>query len=208
MKMSRDLTIPVIGIERLRMSTDGYGIRTLIGAYGCPLRCKYCLNPHSWNGKTKPRFYSPQELYQKVYIDNIYFQATKGGVTFGGGEPLLYSDFIAEFKKLCPDTWSLWVETSLNVPYDNVERAADVFDCFVVDIKSMDESIYERYTGGILSTALDNLKQLLNTISPDRIIVRVPLIPDFSTKEDQISTVQKLKELGVTQIDTFIYSKK
>ena len=37
-------TLPIIGIRRLRMGSDGTGIRTLIGLYGCPLRCRYCLN--------------------------------------------------------------------------------------------------------------------------------------------------------------------
>jgi hypothetical protein len=36
---------PIIGISRLRMGTDGHGIRTLVAFHGCCLSCKYCLNP-------------------------------------------------------------------------------------------------------------------------------------------------------------------
>ncbi|MBE5927112.1 MAG: hypothetical protein E7270_09145 [Lachnospiraceae bacterium] len=44
---------------------------------------------------------SPKELYESVKIDELYFWATNGGVMFGGGEPLLYTDFIIDFHKTC-----------------------------------------------------------------------------------------------------------
>ena len=30
-----------------------------------------------------------QEILEEVMVDDLYFKATGGGVTFGGGEPLL-----------------------------------------------------------------------------------------------------------------------
>lgn len=141
-----DFLIPIIGVERLRMATDGDGIRTLIGTYGCTLRCKYCLNPQSWNKAIKPALYTPEKLYAKVSIDSIYFQATNGGLTIGDGEPLLYMPAIEEFSKLCPETWKLWVETALNVDRQFVTMASNVFQHFIVDIKTMDATIYKNYT--------------------------------------------------------------
>ena len=38
---------PLIGISRHRLSTDGEGVTTLVAFHGCPLRCKYCLNPQT-----------------------------------------------------------------------------------------------------------------------------------------------------------------
>ena len=130
------LLIPVIGIERLRMQTDGTGVRTLIGTHGCPLRCQYCLNPQSWNGTKKPTLYTPEQLFQKVFIDNIYFQATNGGITIGGGEPLLYIDALSQFVDMCPNNWNLWIETALNVSCDSVIQASNLFDHFLIDIKT------------------------------------------------------------------------
>ena len=40
-----ELTAPLIGINRHRLATDGKGVTTLVAFSGCPLRCKYCLNP-------------------------------------------------------------------------------------------------------------------------------------------------------------------
>ena len=79
----------LIGLSRHRIGVDGAGVTTLVAFHGCPLRCKYCLNPKalSLNGVWKR--YIPEELYNHVKQDDLYFCATGGGVTFGGGEPLI-----------------------------------------------------------------------------------------------------------------------
>ena len=200
-------TIPIFAINRLKMSTDGHGVRTLIGTYGCSLRCKYCINPHSWSDSIKPRIYTPESLFDEVKIDNLYFQATEGGLTFGGGEPLLHSAFIKHFSRLCPKSWSLYAETSLSVPLENVVEVVDVFEHFVVDIKSMDPELYHAYTGGELSLAMDNLKWLLDHIGPDRITVRVPIIPNYADAASQKQSIKVLQKLGIKKINAFRYKK-
>lgn len=197
--------IPIIGIDRLRMGTDGTGVRTLIGTYGCPLRCKYCLNPQSWDGLTKPKVYSAQQLYDKVRIDNIYFQSTAGGITIGGGEPLLYISGIEEFASLCPKEWSLWTETSLNVAPELVASAANIFDHFIVDIKTTNAAAYKAYTGKEFNPALDNLLFLRDTIGADKITVRLPIIPGYVDAETQAASARLVASLGFDEIDTFTY---
>lgn len=198
-------TLPIIGIRRLRMGSDGTGIRTLIGLYGCPLRCRYCLNPQSWNGHLTPVKYTPGKLYDKVHIDNLYFQASGGGLTFGGGEPLLHMPAIAAFANLCPNSWNLWAETSLYVKRPIVEAASKVFQHFVVDIKTANDDIYRNYTGGDLKFALDNLLYLKSLIGPDRITVRIPLIPGLTDTQVQRASIEYISSLGFVGIDTFAY---
>ena len=41
----KTITAKIAGISRLRMETDGPGIRTLVHLSRCPLLCRYCLNP-------------------------------------------------------------------------------------------------------------------------------------------------------------------
>ena len=197
--------IPIIGIDRLRMATDGNGVRTLIGTFGCTLRCKYCLNPQSWNGHSKPTIYTPERLYEKVRIDNLYFQTTGGGLTIGGGEPLLYMPAIEKFASLCPDTWSLWAETALNVNQELVTKASAVFHHFIVDIKTTDAAIYKDYTGKDMTRALDNLLYLKSLIGVESITVRVPVIPGYTDSAKQQESANYLSSLGFTDIDTFTY---
>ena len=198
-------TAPVTFISRLRMQTDGKGITTLIGFYGCPLRCKYCINSFSYAEDTRRVVYSPQKLYEKVRIDELYFLATGGGVTFGGGEPLLYPDFINEFCRICGDSWNICIETSLAVPWENIEKTIDFVNTYLIDIKDISPDIYKKYTEKDNNLMLSNIKKLSSLISPDRILARIPLIPDFNTDNDREKTKKFLSELGITQFDLFDY---
>ena len=81
-------------------TVDGPGIRFVVFMQGCPLKCKYCDNRDTWEinaGKT----YTVDELVKKILRSKSYFEASGGGVTVSGGEPLLQVEFVTElFKKL------------------------------------------------------------------------------------------------------------
>lgn len=196
---------PTAAISRLRMATDGEGITTLVCSWGCPLRCKYCLNKFTWDESRKVRRYTLQELYDKVRLDSLYFEATGGGVTFGGGEPLLYADFFPGFRALCGTGWKLYAETSLCVPEESIRTAARVLDGFIVDIKDTDPAVYRSYTGRECSTALENLRLLVTLVDLAKIRVRLPLIPGYNTEENREGSEAILREMGITDIDKFDY---
>ena len=202
-KAGSDATL-IFGISRHRLTTDGEGVTTLVAFSGCPLRCKFCLNKASWEPE-KGRLYTPEQLFEEVKIDQLYFLATKGGITFGGGEPLLQVDFIKEFRTLCGSQWQLLAETSLNVPFENVQALDTVLDGYIIDIKDMNPEIYQAYTGKDNSIVLDNLEWLLKQGDSNRIMVRVPHIPEFNTDEDVMRSMEQLKKMGVKHIDEFNY---
>ena len=79
---------PLISLSRLRMGIDGPGVTTLVAGAGCPLRCRWCINQKLLR-EAETETVTAQELYEQVKIDDLYFRASGGGVTFGGGESLL-----------------------------------------------------------------------------------------------------------------------
>ena len=198
------ITAKIFGIGRHRLTTDGEGVTTLVAFNGCPLRCKYCLNKTSWE-MTNGRDYTPESLFEEVKIDQLYFLATHGGITFGGGEPLLQKDFIKEFRGLCGPQWQILAETSLQVPFETVQEMDAVLDGYIVDIKDMNPEIYLAYTGKEIDLALKNLEWILRHGDPKRVMVRVPHILDFNTNEDVTKSVERLKAMGVANIDEFNY---
>ena len=202
-------TFPLAFCDRLRMATDGAGVTALVGAFGCPLQCKLCINPQTWQGRTdgKPPFtrVTPSELYDQVKIDNLYYLATGGGVTFGGGEPLLHTDFITAFREVCHPDWRIYAESCLNIPEENLRAAARVVDHFFIDIKDMNPAIYRVYTGKDNTLVKANLALLLSLVGAHRITVRVPSIPDFNTEADTEASVRELQAMGVTSLDRFAY---
>lgn len=183
------------------MGTDGSGITTLVTFMGCPLKCKYCLNKkchepiYEADGKTLRNgimLLTPQELYDLVKVDNIYFQSTGGGICFGGGEPTLYKDFIVEFKKICGDKWKITLETSLRCSYNTIKDLSPVVDHWIVDIKSMNPFIYEEYTG-VMSGILQHLSSIQKLVPQEKITVKVPHIPGFNDDEDLDSDIDEIK---------------
>lgn len=194
----------LIGIRRHRLQTDGDGVTTLVAFNGCPLRCRFCLNKSCWE-PDQGNEYTPERLFDEVKIDQLYFLATHGGVTFGGGEPLTQVAFIKEFRSLCGQQWQLLAETSLNVPFENVEALNEVFDGYIVDIKDMNPDIYKAYTGKDNAVVLKNLEWLLQHKGAESITVRVPHIPEFNTDEDVAKSMERLKEMGVINFDEFNY---
>ena len=199
------LLFPMMGFARHRLGIDGPGVTTLVAASGCPLKCRYCLNRQCWDPDVTIRLVTPEALYDMAGVDDLYFQATGGGVTFGGGEPLVHAPFIRAFHALCNDRWRIMAETSLNVPTVNVCIAAGCVDGFIVDIKDMNPEIYRKYTGADNALVTQNLQALLAMVGPERITVRVPRIPGFNTAEDVDYSVSTLKDMGITKLDVFTY---
>jgi len=204
----RSSKFPLAAISRLRMMTDGEGITTLVTACGCPLRCRMCINPETWNGKVSPRLITPEELYAAVKVDGLYFISTGGGVTFGGGEPQLHSEFIREFREIIPAEWAINAETCLNIPVECVSTAAKGVGHFYVDIKDTNPAIYRAYTGREVQPALDNLRLLLELAGAERVTVRLPLIKGFNTGYDVDKSERFLSDMGVTLFDRFEYIDK
>lgn len=195
----------IIGIARHRLSTDGDGVTTLVAFHDCPLRCRYCLNPQSLGDGSRFKGYSPQSLYDEVRIDELYFLATNGGVTFGGGEPCLRPDFIHEFRGLCGPDWQINLETSFNVPTANIEGLLPVVNTMIIDIKDMNPDIYHSYTGQSNDLVLDNIRLIAESGRQKDCIIRLPLIPSYNTDTDREASRKTLEALGFNRFDLFTY---
>ena len=205
-RMKKNRFAPIMGIDRLRFGTDGNGITSLVTFYGCPLRCRYCLNPQCLDPEKVWRTISTGDLLNELLLDNLYFLATGGGVTFGGGEPLLRSEFIEEFCSIKPAEWKINIETSLNVDRKHLVNVLPYVNQFMIDIKDTNPSIYKEYTTRDNAQVLDNLRWLMSHDGmTEKVIVRLPHIPDYNTQADIDHSRALLSEMGVKNFDEFEY---
>ena len=214
--MTNDVpTFRAFALSRHRLMFDGEGVTTLVGGYGCPLACRYCINGVCTDPSFRPKIYTVPSLYDAVKIDSLYFEATGGGVTFGGGEPLLQAPFLAAFIRYAKEQgvpWRFSLETSLAVPPalfdalipEGIAEADCPVDAFIADIKDMDPAIYERYTKRPQDAMRRNLGRLA-ALCPDRVTLRVPLIPGYNTEEDCDRSEAALRAMGFSHIDRFRY---
>ena len=192
---------------------DAYQIQTCpdcggelaIEEHTSALRCKYCLTQICWQKPTSRSWRTPEELYNEVKKDELYYITTNGGVTFGGGEPLLRAEFIREFRKLCGSLWKIRLETSLCANVDILSQLVSVVDEWIIDIKSMDDDVYFRYTGITSIPRNICLQYIVEHNLQDRCLIRIPLIPDYTTQADQQRDKKILEEMGFTRFDLFNY---
>ncbi len=204
----QEVKVPIIGINRHRLTTDGDGVTTLVAFHGCPLHCKYCLNPQCLSPNGVLRTITPSELYSEVEIDDLYFMATGGGICFGGGEPLLHSKFIVEFAKIMNPEWNIVLETSLNVPLKQLEMVAPLVKEFVVDVKDMDEQTYKAYTTQGNALVTSNLKWIAENGYAAKTLIRLPLIPYYNTEAAQEESRKQIESMGFHRFDKFEYIVK
>lgn len=202
----------VMSISRLRMGTDGEGVSTLITLHGCSLSCKYCINDYCHDEYCERGAYTPEKLIEVLKKDDIYYKMSGGGIVFGGGEPLLQSEFITEVFRLADPKWKKRIETSLNVSWDNIKPLLlKLTDEWIIDIKDINDEIYKEYTGCSNSVVLENLLKLKKSIPPEKMRIRVPYIPNYNTTRNVEKSVKWVRNnLGIEaeQFRYFVTSNK
>ena len=202
-----ELTVPLIGINRHRIGSDGDGITTLVAFHQCLLSCKMCINPKCKKEDGIWQYMTPEQLFDYVKVDELYFSETHGGITFGGGEPLLYPEFINAFFELCKERkWRISIETSLNAPVGNLIKILPSIDEFIVDIKDLNRQIYTSYTGVGNYTVNRNLNILSCEEYRNKVVIRIPFIKGYNTESDIKRSVEQIRNMGFDRIDEFNYA--
>ena len=141
-------------------AVDGPGIRYVVFLSGCPLRCKYCHNPETWE-MNKGTLYEAEEIIEKVKRYKEYF-GNEGGITLSGGEPLMQAEFAAEVFSLAKEAGiNTCLDTSGNFPGDmpgeNEKNLLSLTDLVICDIKHSDKEAFRELTLGSLDKTLSFL---------------------------------------------------
>ena len=194
----------VQAINRHKLITDGEGVTTLVGLMGCPLKCSYCLNKDMLK-ENRFRQYTPEELAEEVLKDYCYFLATGGGVTFGGGEPLIYEQQILDFIRLMPKGVRVNLETSLNYHTKQFEELCKQVSFFIIDIKALDEAVYQQYTGRNRDRVKEHLEFMSSGGYADKCRIRIPVIPGFVNEEEANEEKNRMEAMGFSNTEIFRY---
>ena len=105
-------------------SVDGPGLRFVVFTQGCPLRCLYCHNPDC-RDVTGGQVTTVGDLMAEIQRYRSYMQASGGGVTVSGGEPLLQPEFVAELMRQCQ---ALGIHTALDTSgFSDLTSAQQVY---------------------------------------------------------------------------------
>ena len=170
-------------------TVDGPGVRFVAFLQGCPLRCKCCHNPDTWefgNGTE----YTAEEIVKRALRYKEYY-GDKGGITLSGGEPLTQPEFTAEIFRLAKNAGlNTCLDTSGCILNDAVKDLLQYTDRVLLDIKYTDGASYRENVGCGIEKPLEfldylNQKGVATTI-------RQVIIP---TKNDNAENMARLKKI-------------
>jgi len=134
--------------------------------------------------------YNTEELLDEVLRDRAFYEKSNGGVTFGGGEPMLQVDFLEDIlPKLKETNIHVAIDTCGAVPWKYFERIIDYVDLFLFDLKLLDEQKFREYTGGNIGLVTDNARQISSRKIP--MWVRTPIIPGYTDDEENIRSISE-----------------
>jgi len=136
---------------------------------------------------------TPEEVFQEVLKDYIFYKNSGGGMTVSGGEPMYHFDFTSELLLLAKNNGiSTALETCGFAAQDLFQKIVPLTDLFLFDIKTTDPEKHIRYTGQDSKLIFSNL-DFLNR-SGTHIILRCPLIPGMNDSDIELKTIGELSE--------------
>ena len=170
-------------------SVDGPGLRYIFFLQGCPLRCKYCHNPETWQGTGGTEMTAPEALDKALRYKSYWKNG--GGITVSGGEPLAQAEFVTELFTLakaqgvstCLDT-SGAVFSREEPVFSKLSALLAVTDTVLLDIKHIDLSKHRDLTGQGNEQILGFAKYLAELQKP--VWIRHVLVPGWTDDKESL----------------------
>ncbi len=126
-----------------------------------------------------------EEIMKIIEKERLLMDKSGGGVTFSGGEPLMFPEFLNRLLDICgSENIHRCVDTSGYVKQDVLLETAKRTDLFLYDLKLMDSKKHKYYTGVDNKLILENLKALSRAGAA--INIRIPLIKSVNDDEENL----------------------
>jgi pyruvate formate lyase activating enzyme len=128
---------------------------------------------------------SVDEILDLLEADRLFFDESRGGVTFSGGEPYAQPEFLRELLLECRERdLPVVLDTCGHVAPETFQELAPLASGLLFDLKVMDEARHEAFTGVANHWILENLRWA--TSNGSAVTVRIPLIPGINDDEENL----------------------
>jgi len=166
--------------------------------------CGACVNAcHSQALKLIGKEMTVAQIMQEIEKDTLFYDGSKGGVTFSGGEPLMQPSFLLDLLKACKE---IEIHTAVDTcGYANSDILLEIskhVDLFLYDVKVIDDEKHIKFTGVSNKLVLDNLNRLSKI--GQKIIVRFALILGVNNDKEDIlelgafvSSLENVEEISI-----------
>ncbi len=131
------------------------------------------------------------EVVGEVQRDRVFYEESRGGVTFSGGEPLAQPDFLLACLDACRrEGLHTALDTCGYAPAEVLLSAARLSDLILFDVKVMDSALHERFTGGPNEMIMENLRAL-SEVHPN-LWLRIPVVAGVNDDVANMAAVAAL----------------
>ncbi|MEU9418750.1 pyruvate formate-lyase-activating protein [Streptomyces sp. NPDC048272] len=192
----------------LSTGVDGPGTRFVTFLAGCPLSCVYCHNPDTMRMRNGKRT-SAEDVLAEARKYTRFIEASGGGATVSGGEPLLQPVFAGELLHRMKN--DLGLHTALDTSGFLGARATAALlrdvDLVLLDVKSWNRDTYRKVTGRSLEPTLEFARRLADL--GKEVHLRFVLVPGLTDAEENIEGVASFAgSLGnVSRVDVLPFHK-
>ena len=148
-----------------------------------------------------------KEVFDEVKKDIIFYEASGGGVTVSGGEPMLHVEFVRDLLKMLKGAGiHTAVETAGCVPRASFEKVIDLVDLFLFDIKHANPLKHKQYTGQSNSLIFDNATALVSEGAD--VLFRMPLLAGVNDSDENIAqTAEFVKRIRNPHLQLMPYHR-
>lgn len=135
---------------------------------------------------------SPEQLFDELIKDRVFFEKSGGGVTLSGGEPLMQPDFAAALLRQIKEKGiNTAIDTCGVCSTGSLDKVLPYTDIILFDLKEIDSERHNTFTGQPNSRIFENLLYILDymlTMAPEKVLwIRTPLIPTATAIPDNIT---------------------
>jgi len=150
------------------------------------------------------------EVMQEVLSDRDFYEESGGGLTLSGGEALLQTEFAVELLKAArAEGIGTCVETALNYPAAVLDRTLPYIDVALCDLKHMEATAHQRFTGVSNERILTNLEKVVAYGTP--VVIRIPVVPNHNGTEENLRATARFlaEDLGgrIIQVQLLPYRR-
>jgi len=180
-----------------------YDDSLLLDKRKCDL-CGACVNVcHSQALKLIGKEMTVAQIMKEIEKDMLFYDESRGGVTFSGGEPLMQPFFLHGLLKACKERGvHTAVDTCGHTNSDVLLEISKHVDLFLYDVKVINDEKHIKFTGVSNKLILDNLNMLSKI--RQKLIVRFALIPGVNNDKEDIlelgafvSSLENVKEISI-----------
>jgi glycyl-radical enzyme activating protein len=170
------------GDELAPLSFD-YEICSRCEGFECAGAC-----PHD-SARASGSFKTVDEVMKTIRRDRQYW-SEDGGVSFSGGEPLVQHKFLkALLRAIKGEGMHTAIETTAYAKPEVFMDIMSMIDFAFIDLKVMDPVKHEQTVGVGNALILDNIRSLVASDWPGRLIFRMPVIEGFNDDLENAAAV-------------------